>query len=65
MTSPVESREVFDARIEAEDIEAAAVVCPLDSCRAAVGEPCRTEEGVERLRHCRRLWMARKQAQES
>ena len=60
--TPVESREAFDARIEAEDIEASAVVCPLDTCRAPVGSPCRTEEGVERLRHCRRLWMARKAA---
>ncbi len=65
MTSPVEPREVFDARIEAEDIEASAVACPLDPCRAAVGEPCRTLNGVERLRHCRRLWLARKMAQES
>jgi hypothetical protein len=65
MRTSVESRETFDARIAAEDIEASAVACPLDSCRAAVGEPCRTEDGVERLRHCRRLWLARKTAQES
>jgi hypothetical protein len=41
------------------------VACPLDTCRAPIGSPCRTEDGVERLRHCRRLWLARKQAQES
>jgi hypothetical protein len=62
MKSTVESDAQFDARIAAEDIEASAIPCPLDTCRAPAGEPCRTEEGAERLRHCARLRAVRKRA---
>jgi len=58
--TPVEDARDFDARIAREDAEAMAVQCPLDSCLARIGDPCRTEGGQPRLRHCRRLWLARK-----
>jgi hypothetical protein len=51
----------FNARIEREDQEAMAVACPLvESCGAQVGEPCCTDSGQKRIRHCRRLLEARK-----
>ena len=58
--TPVEPNSTFDARIAQEDIEASAIPCPLDTCRVPAGSPCKTEQGVERIRHSRRLWMARR-----
>jgi hypothetical protein len=57
----VESGAEFNTRLDAEEREARAVACPLvDRCGAQVGEPCCTEAGEPRIRHCRRLWLARK-----
>jgi hypothetical protein len=61
----VESDADFNRRIDAEDREASAVRCPLATCQAPVGFMCRTEAGVPRIRHCRRLMVARKQNGES
>ena len=60
---PVESDAQFNSRIELEEVEASYVACPLDTCRAAVNEPCVTDSGEPRIRHCRRLMLARKAAQ--
>jgi hypothetical protein len=62
--TPVESNTTFDSRIASEDIEASAIPCPLDSCRAPAGSPCKTEDGKERIRHSRRLWMAKKMTEQ-
>ena len=62
MIRPVESDAEFNARIEAEELEAQAVVCPLPFCAAAIGQCCITDAGKERIRHCRRLMLARKMA---
>jgi len=51
----------FNARMDREDLEAMKVRCPLDSCGAQAGQPCKTEDGVVRIRHARRLWLARKE----
>jgi hypothetical protein len=51
----------FNARMDREDIEAMKVECPLSSCGAQVGHPCTTEDGVVRIRHARRLWIAQKE----
>jgi hypothetical protein len=56
-----ETDKEFDARIDAEDLEAAQVRCPLDSCRAEIGEMCKTDAGQPRCRHARRLWLVRKE----
>ena len=50
----------FNTRIDCEDDEASSVKCPLESCGALVGQPCRTDSGVARIRHARRLWAARR-----
>jgi hypothetical protein len=55
-----ESDADFNVRIDAEDREALAVKCPLESCGAEINEPCCTESGKKRIRHCRRLLEARK-----
>lgn len=59
---PIESPAAFDARIIKEEAEARTVICPLDTCRAQIDQPCHTEAGEERIRHCRRLWVARKKS---
>ena len=56
-----ESLSDFNARIDAEDLEAQKVKCPLESCGAEIGEPCATEAGQPRCRHARRLWLVRKE----
>lgn len=56
-----ESPAQFDARIDTEDREALSVACPLESCGAQIGEPCCTESGQKRIRHCRRLMVARRE----
>ena len=58
--TPTETETEFNARIDAEDLEAAKVKCPLESCGAEIGEPCCTEAGQPRCRHTRRLLAARK-----
>ena len=55
-----ETNVEFDARMDAEDLEASKISCPLESCGADVGERCCTESGIRRIRHARRLWQARK-----
>jgi hypothetical protein len=61
-----ESTAQFNARMEREDQEAMAVACPLvESCGAQVGEPCCTDSGQKRIRHCRRLLEARKQNEQN
>ena len=56
-----ESTEEFNARMDAEDLEAMKIPCPLvESCGAEVGESCCTESGIRRIRHARRLWMVRR-----
>jgi hypothetical protein len=58
-----ESTAQFNARMEREDREAMTVACPLvESCGAQVGEPCCTDSGQKRIRHCRRLMLARKES---
>jgi hypothetical protein len=57
----VELETEFDARIDAEDKESLAVPCPLESCGAKAGETCHTEAGQPRIRHCLRLWEARRE----
>ena len=52
----------FNARMDREDIEALSVACPLKSCGAEVGEHCCTDSGQRRIRHCRRLMLARKES---
>lgn len=59
---PIESNAEFNARIDREDAEAMQIKCPLDSCSAEVGQPCKTDAGEQRIRHARRLWQARKLA---
>jgi hypothetical protein len=59
--TPIEPDEVFNARIDAENAEAKTVPCPLETCGAEIGESCSTEAGEARIRHCRRLMLARKQ----
>ena len=56
-----ETTAEFNARMDAEDKEAAKIPCPLDSCGAVAGEHCCTEAGQPRMRHCRRLMLARKE----
>jgi hypothetical protein len=53
----------FNARMDREDMESFAVVCPVKSCRAQVGDKCRTENGIVRIRHAQRLWLARREKQ--
>ena len=61
-----ETNAEFDARMEAEDKEAAKIPCPLvESCGAEVGESCCTDSGIRRIRHARRLWMVRKQNEQN
>jgi predicted oxidoreductase len=57
-----ETTAEFNARMDAEDIEAATVKCPLESCGAEIGESCCTDSGIRRIRHARRLWQARKES---
>lgn len=61
MLKRVESNAEFEARIEEEEKEARAVKCPLETCGAEPGAACATEVGELRIRHSRRLWLARKQ----
>jgi hypothetical protein len=63
--TPVESKAEFDARIALEEKEAQTVVCPLPFCAAQPGQCCVTDAGEERIRHCRRLMLARKQQAKS
>ena len=49
----------FDARMAQEDEEAKQVCCPLESCGAEVGERCCDGSGVGRIRHSKRLVLAR------
>ena len=56
-----ETNVEFDARMDAEDLEASKIACPLESCGADVGERCCTESGVRRIRHARRLWLVRRE----
>ena len=58
-----ETDKEFHARIDAEDEEVLSIPCPLDSCRAQIGEPCKTDAGDVRCRHARRLWAVRKQGE--
>ncbi len=58
--TPIETDAAFNARIAAEEQEARAVACPLESCEAMAGEPCCTQAGEPRIRHARRLMLARK-----
>lgn len=51
----------FNARIDAEDLEATSIPCPVPTCGAQVGESCQTDAGQERCRHSRRLWQVRKE----
>ena len=60
--TPIETDEQFDARIAAEESEAQTVICPLPFCAAQLGQCCVTDAGEERIRHCRRLMLARKRA---
>lgn len=62
MVDRVESDAEFAARIEAEEEDARRVRCPLDTCGAEPGKACMTEAGELRIRHSRRLMLARKQA---
>jgi hypothetical protein len=62
MLAAVESDREFRTRIEAEEKEARAVRCPLATCAAEPGKGCMTDAGELRIRHSRRLWLARKQA---
>ena len=55
-----ESAVAFNTRIDAEDRECLSIPCPLESCGAQVGEPCKTDAGEIRCRHARRLWLVRK-----
>ena len=57
---PLESNAEFNARIDAEDKEAMTIKCPLATCNAGIGQPCKTDAGEQRLRHARRLWLVRK-----
>jgi hypothetical protein len=50
----------FNARIDREDIEAMTIKCPLESCGAEIGQPCVTDSGIKRIRHARRIWIARR-----
>jgi hypothetical protein len=61
-----ETNAEFDARMDAEDKEAAKIPCPLvESCGAEIGESCCTDSGIRRIRHARRLWMVRKQNEQN
>lgn len=62
MQARVESDEEFDRRIEEENRLALSVACPLTTCAAEPGKACVTDSGLIRIRHCRRLWLAQKQA---
>lgn len=62
MAARVETDAEFAARIEAEEEDARRVACPLESCAAEPGKACMTEAGELRIRHSRRLMLARKQA---
>jgi hypothetical protein len=53
-----ESPAEFDARLDREDLEALMVPCSV--CNAEIGQMCKTEDGVVRIRHARRLWQSRK-----
>ena len=63
LCNQVESSKDFDARICREDMESFSVDCPVTSCGAQVGEMCRTENGIVRIRHAQRLWLARREKQ--
>lgn len=61
LKSLTESNAEFEARINIEEADALTVSCPLvDSCGAEIGERCCTQAGQPRIRHLKRLMIARK-----